>query len=120
MPMTKKKELDVYTDGYLYVCDSVNTQTSFGAKVNELKKSDLKNLRKLAFVEMSRRGEDFEFAESVSRKLTLKVKVPYRPSVMTDQKVLHGKLLYDIFKIDYDSDKKNLYLYLEEVREIVG
>ena len=53
MPMTKKKELDVYTDGYLYVCDSVNTQTSFGAKVNELKKSDLKNLRKLAFVEMS-------------------------------------------------------------------
>ena len=118
--MTKKKELDVYTDGYLYVCDSVNTQTSFGAKVNELKKSDLKNLRKLAFVEMSRRGEDFEFAESVSRKLTLKVKVPYRPGVTTDQKVLHGKLLYDIFKIDYDNDKKNLYLYFEEVREIAG
>ena len=98
----------------------MNTQTSFGAKVNELKKSDLKNLRKLAFAEMSRRGEDFEFAESVSRKLTLKVKVPYRPDVTTDQKVLHGKLLYDIFKIDYDSDKKNLYLYLEEVREIAG
>ena len=116
--MVKKKAIDIYTDGYLYICDSANARTSFGAKVNEMKKSDLKNLKKFAFAEMNRRGEDFEFAESVSRKLTIKVKIPYRPGITTDQKVLHENTLYDIFKIDYDSDKKNLYLYLEEARKI--
>lgn len=118
MPMVKKKEIDTYSDGYLYICDSSGTQNSFGAKINELKKSDLKNLQKLAFCEMSRRAQDLEFAESMSRKLTLKVKVPFRPDVTTDRKVLHENMLYDIFESDYDSDKRNLYLYLEEVRKI--
>ena len=75
------------------------------------------SIDKLMFKEMSKREQDITFAESKDKELSLKIKCRYYP-VQSNQKAVIEDVLYSIFKIDYDSEKKFVYLYLEKEREL--
>lgn len=115
--MKKKPKYDVFNDGVVYICNSVNKQSSFKAPINDTSKSDLISIDKLMFKEMSKREQDIVFAESKDKELSLKIKCRYYP-VKSNQKAVIEDVLYSIFKIDYDSEKKFIYLYLEKEREL--
>ena len=44
------------------------------------------------------------------------MKTRYHGSATTDRQVLIGSDLYDIFQVDWDADKTNMFLFLEKVR----
>lgn len=115
--MRKKSKFDVFNDGVVYICNSINKQSSFKAAINDNAKSDLISVDKLMFKEMSKREQDIVFAESKDKELSLKIKSRYYP-VKSNQKAVIEDVLYSIFKIDYDSEKKYIYLYLEKEREL--
>ena len=73
---------------------------------------------KLAYEETSRREQDYEFARSIERSLTLKVKTPLYPNVNKKHSVLIENTQYSIFELDVDRKKNEMYFYLEEVRKI--
>ena len=113
-----KKRFKTYNDGYLTVCRLKAKESSFGAFSNPKKQSDLIHVCRLAYEEMSRRDSDMEFAESDNHKLSMKVRTPYLDRVHEKHNVVIGNMLYSIFKLDYDRSKREMYLYLEEVRNI--
>lgn len=114
----RRGRFGTYNSGVLWVCDNVAAPSDFSAPVNAGKQKDLQMLQKLDFQERSRREEDMAFAESNGRKLTLKVKCPFRPNVSPKHHVLIGRTLYSIIKIDGDTAKRNMYILLEEERTI--
>lgn len=115
--MKKKAKFDTFNDGVVYICNSINKQSSFKANINDRSKSDLISIDKLMFKEMSKREQDITFAEAKDKELSLKIKCRYYP-VKSNQKAVIEDVLYSIFKIDYDSEKKFIYLYLEKEREL--
>lgn len=115
--MRKKSKFDTFNDGVAYICNSINRQSSFKAPLNDTAKSDLIVIDKLMFREMSKREEDMIFAESKDKELSLKIKCRYYP-VKSNNKAVIKDELFSIFKIDYDSDKKFVYLYLEKERRL--
>lgn len=117
MTMQKAKR-KAYNDGVLWVVDPPTEQTDFGAVKNQTKASALNKLLKLSFHEMSRRDSDIEFAESMGRQLSLKVKTIHHPAADAAKDVLIGDMLYSIVKLDVDRQMHEMYLYLEEVRRL--
>lgn len=118
-PMNFRSRFSTYTDGVLFVCVGVSEPSDFSAVTNPTKTTDVRRIQKLDYTEVSRRESDQEFAESVGKSLDMKVKTPYHGSATTDRQVLIGSTLYDIFQMDWDADRKNMYLYLEKVRTLV-
>ena len=59
-----------------------------------------------------------DFANSMDRTLNMKIKIPYTKSIETYHKVIYDNHLYDIIYTDSSKNKVDLYLYLEEVREL--
>lgn len=113
-----KSDFDTFTSGILRVCRPRPEVTDFQAVRNITGEGDLDVLYTLAYSEESRRTQDYEFAEQAGRKLDLKVKVRWRPDIDTDQRVLIGRKLYSIYEMDSSSDRRTLYLYLEEERDL--
>lgn len=107
----------MYNDGVLEIYKSKGKLTTFSGKVNENQKSDLELITKTFFKEESKRQQDILFANSLGRGLNLKVKVPYTDKIKNNYKVLYNNYLYDIIYIDFSKNKRELYMYLEEVRE---
>lgn len=108
----------MYNDGILEIYKSRGRLTTFSGKVNETQKSDLEFITETFFKEESKRQQDILFANSLERGLNLKVKVPYTNKIKTNYKVIYDNYLYDIIYIDFSKDKRELYIYLEEVREL--
>lgn len=117
-PMNFKSRFYTYNDGVLYICESATQDTDFNAVTNVLTVNDLDKIQKLDYAELSKRERDMEFAESVSRSLDMKVRTLYHSSATTNRQVLIGRTLYDIFEVDPSSDKNEMYLYLEKVRDL--
>ena len=114
----KPGRFSTYNDGMLFVCRNNTERSDFAAVKNAKAKNDLSIEQKLAFDEMSKRDEDMMFAESIGRKLSMKVKTRLVPSVSNQNQVIIEKTLYSIYKIDFDRKKKEMYIYLEEERQI--
>ncbi len=110
--------MNSYNSGILEIYESKGSITSFSAKVNETKKTNLKFIMDLYFHEESKRQQDILFANSMNRTLNLKVKVPYTEKVKSNYKAIYNNYLYDIIYIDFSKDKKEIYIYLEELRLI--
>lgn len=91
---------------------------SFSAKINEKTLKDLELVTELFFKEESKRQQDIVFANSLDKQLTFKIKTPYSDKVKINHKGVYNGFLYNIFFIDPSKDKRELYLYLEEVRKI--
>lgn len=110
--------MNSYNDGVLEIYNSKSKKNSFSGKINEKSINDLDFIMSSYFKEESKRQQDFSFANSLGRTLNLKIKVPYTDDIKSNYKVVYNNILYDIIYIDFSKDKKELYIYLEEVREI--
>lgn len=110
--------MNSYNDGVLEIYKSKASTTSFSAKINETKRSDFIFIMNVYFHEESRRQQDVLFANSMERTLNLKVKVPYTEKIKSNYKAIYNNYLYDIIYVDFSKDKKELYIYLEELRKI--
>ena len=114
-----KKEPRYYLDGFIYVYrpKDVN-RTTFGAKKNIRSKDEMDLLYKLAYTQSYKRLQDLDFAESMGRDLSIKVKVRLVNGIKNSDKVVIEDVLYDIIYVDEDKVNRELYLYLEEVYSI--
>lgn len=111
-----KKELPSYPDGVLGIYKAKPRKTDFGARRNIEKRSDMEFVASLCYNVQTIREQDYEFADRASFKLSLKVKTPRFDLVKSDCLALVGSTLFDVSHID--STQREMYLYLEEVREI--
>ena len=114
-----KAKINNYNDGFIRVYEENIVKTNFGAKQNSKSIDNLTLVVKLAYTECSKRQQDLEFAESMSKSLNLKVKTRLYEKVKNNHKVVIQNTLYDIIYLDYDRKNREMYVYLEEVRELV-
>lgn len=116
-----RSDFSSYLDGWatFYLVDDDISSINFNSKRNVTSIDEMKKLVILAYDEMSKRQEDILFAEGKQHSLSLKIKTMIYKSVNEMCKVVINNTLYDIFAIDTDKDKNCMYIYLEEVREIV-
>lgn len=113
------KKLPYYLDGFIEVYRPLESNVStFGAKKNTRKKEEMQLLYKLPYTQTYKRVEDIDFAESQGKNLTLKIKVPLVKNIRQSDNVLINNILYDVIYTDEDRFNQELYIYLEEVREI--
>ncbi len=118
--MANNYKAKAYNDGVCFVVNENTAPTSFAARQNGKAESDFERVFKLMFAELSIREQDFEFAEAIGRTLNRKIKTPLVDGVHSRQKIIIGSMLYDIVNADKDRANKELYIYLEEVRELVN
>lgn len=111
-----KSRFQTYNHGVLYICESVADDSDFRAVRNPRAHDDIVKIQKLDYSEATKREQDLDFAESADKSLDIKVKTRYHGSATTDRQVLIGSDLYDIFQVDLDADKTNMFLFLEKVR----
>lgn len=108
-----------YLDGFAYIYRyNENNKSSFGAKKNIREKEEMELIYKLAYSQTYKRLDDIDFCETQGRNLTLKIKTPLVKGILNSDKVLIDNMLYDIIYTDEDRANQELYIYLEEVREI--
>ena len=117
-PMNFRSRFSTYNDGVLHIAQMRTASTDFGAVTNATRVSDMVILQKLDYTEVSKREQDLDFARANDRKLDLKVKTRFPLAARTDRQVLIGNVLYDIFQVDGDRAKDEMYLYMEKVREL--
>lgn len=113
----KKVKINNYIDGFARVYQEEIIRTDFGAKQNPKSIDNLNLVVKLAYTECTKRQQDLEFAESLSKSLSLKIKTRLY-ELKSDYKIVINNVLYDIIYLDYDKKNKEVYLYLEEVRSL--
>lgn len=106
---------DSYNDGILTFYAPKEKINSFGAYQNSRNRLDFDKKFSSFYKEETRRIQDYQFAEGLNHKLTLKVKIPYRNNVKSDLKIVIDDYLYELVHFDYDNKKRNIYLYLEGV-----
>lgn len=114
--MKLKTNLAAYNDGVVSIYKERDRKTDFAAKRNVLSLEDMDFIVKLAFDECSKRTQDLEFAEQSGFSLSYKVKTRYVPSVQSKHKAVINGYLYEIAYLD--KADRELYLYLEGVREL--
>ena len=108
-----------YNDGFIYVYEEKEKKSDFAAPENVTGKDHLQIVMKLAYEESYKREKDLEFAESHNKSLSMKVKTRMQEKVKKYHKIIIADIMYDIFEIDYDRKKQEMYLYMEEVRKNV-
>lgn len=113
-----QKEMKTYNDGYLHIYRQNQAPSDFGAVLNTRTTNDMEYIIKLAYSERSKREEDIEWAESCDRTLSFKAVCPLADFVKTSYQVVCTGKLYSIINIDYDRKNREMYLYMEEVRDI--
>ena len=114
--LNTKRALPSYPDGVLKIYTPKDRKTDFGARRNIERIDDMEFVCSLCFNVQTIREQDYEFAERSSFKLSLKVKSPRFDLVKSDCLALIGSTLFDVSHID--TSQREMYLYLEEVREI--
>jgi len=106
---------EVFNDGLLIYGHKQTQRSSTGKRIGEAFISE----GTLAFKEISRRDNDFQFAGMMGASLDLKVKTQYPPSFRNVNKaklnVIINNIEYDVIKVDSDNLKRHLYFYLQEV-----
>ena len=117
--MRKNKNIHMFLDGFLavYRPNGVN-KSPFGAKKNVKILDEMEHIIDLAYTQTYKRIQDLEYAETVGKDLTLKVKTRLVNNISNSDKVVINNVLYDIIYLDEDRTNQLLYLYLEEVRSI--
>lgn len=113
-----KNKIPKFNDGFVRICKPKQAQGSFNAVKNVNKQSELDFVVKLAFEEMSKRDQDIEFASSLDRTLSMKIKTRLFLNIDSTHKALIENVLYSILKIDFDKSQKLTFLYLEEERKL--
>ena len=114
-----KKKLNSYNDGVVGVyVEKPTLKNDFNAKINAKTINDYEFIMNLFYSVENMREEDFEFAERMGKKLTMKIKTPLVDSVKSHHKIILNNCVYDIIKKDPDVRNKDLYIYLEGGRKL--
>lgn len=103
-----------FNDGVASVYTETARRNTF--KENARNLDDLVFVCKLDFEELSKREQDQEFANQNGYSLSMKIRTRYIKGVNNKCKVVINNTLYDIY--DIDKTRTELYLYLEEVRQL--
>lgn len=103
-------------DGVAYVYKDKARRSDFSAKSNVRELDDLDFVCKLDFEEMSKRQQDQEFANQNGFSLSMKIRTRFVSAVNSKYKVVINGFLYDI--ADLDKTRTEMFLYLEEVRQL--
>ncbi len=111
MQKTKHKE---YLDGWVYIYNRKDNTDNRNIKNLE----DLAYINRLAFNEKSARNEDVIFAESIGCSLSKKIKVTEVKFLKEKQFAKINDILFYIYRLDIDKTNKEIYLYLESVRDL--
>lgn len=112
----RKKQVKKYNDGIVHIYREKARYTDFNAKKNVSALDDMKFIVKLAFEEVSKREQDLEFAEQHDFSLSLKIRTRFVSGVDNKCKAVINGYLYDVSHMD--KTKTEMWLYLEEVRQI--
>ncbi|WP_229683040.1 phage head-tail adapter protein [Virgibacillus oceani] len=109
---------EVFNDGFLIYGRTKTKRDSSGKRIGEKFNAE----GKLAYKLMSARAEDHDMAGSIGASLDKKVKTRFPPGFrkvkMTSLKARMDTFEYDVINVDWDSGKRYLYFYLQEVGEI--
>ena len=111
-----KSEFSRYNDGVVFLYKEKSKYSSFSAKENAKAVDDLELFAKLDYEQASKRQQDIEFAEQMGFSLSLKVKTRYIKGVNNKLKAVVENHLYDVSYVD--DDRKDMWLYLQGVREL--
>lgn len=114
--LPSKTTLPSYSDGVLEIYTPKDRLTDFGARRNIESLDDMDYVAPLCFSVQTIREQDYDFAERSSFTISLKVKTPRLDLVESDCLALIGSTLFDVSHVDRTS--REMYLYMEEVREI--
>ncbi|MBP3664574.1 MAG: phage head closure protein [Tyzzerella sp.] len=112
----RKKQVKRYNDGVVHIFREKPRRSNFNAKQNVAVLEDMEFIVKLAYQELSKREQDFEFAEQNDFSLSLKIKTRFVNGVDNKCKAVIDGWLYDVKYAD--KTKTEIYLHLEEVRKI--
>lgn len=108
---------ETYNDGFLLYGQKETQRSLKGKRIG----NGFQVEGKLAFKELSCRESDYQMAGILGASLDLKVKTPFPPSLQKTNKnklkVAINGTEYDVIKVDHDSNKKNLFFYLQAVGE---
>ncbi len=116
--MAIRQKPKVYNDGVCFFANEKTEATDFNARRNGKDKTDYEIVIRLMFAEQSKREQDLEFAENLGRSLSLKIKTPLVQDVNSNQKIIIDNTVYDIINLDVDRKNREIYFYLEEVRNL--
>ena len=115
-----KKKVFSYNDG---VCEIYREKdsllsTDFNIKRNARTLNDYNFVVESFYGVVTIREEDYNFAESMGKKITLKIRTPFILQIDSSYKIMIDSYMYDIIKVDADKRNKELYFYLEGGRKI--
>lgn len=117
--MKKRNAVPAYRDGYVRFVQPLGSNvSSFGAKKNTRSEADAEPVVTLAYGRMTHRQRDLEFAYSQDKTLDLKIRCPYHPDVSTRLQAVIDGTLYDLYEIDPDIYKRQMYVYMQENRKL--
>ena len=105
-----------YNDGVVSIYREKERRTDFNASLNVSVLDDMEFVAKLAFEESAKREQDMEFAQQHDFTLSLKIRTRLLKCVDNKCKAIIDGYLYDISYID--KDRKEMWLYMEGVKQI--
>lgn len=109
--------MDNFNDGIIYFYKRKTIVNSFKASKNVLNDDDLEFINNFYFKEETQRQQDVVFANSMDKKLSMKISIPYVNTLKSDYIVIIENYIYSIFHIDSDKSKHKTYIYLEGMRK---
>lgn len=117
--MISKKKANSYNHGVcgVYV-EKTTLINDFNAKRNAKTIDDYEFIMNLYYSVENMREEDFEFAERMGKRLTMKIRTPLVDTVLSNHKIIIDSLVYDIIRIDPNIKNRDLYLHLEGGRKV--
>lgn len=110
----KRRKTQNLNDGYIGVYKTKEKRTDFSAVVSPKSMNDLAYIVDLAYTEEYKREQDYSMAEADGHALSLKLKTLIYDELTKDHKIIYGREMYNILKIDYARSAGVMYLYLEE------
>lgn len=106
-----KPKHESYNDGFL---EYGSTESLFNANRKKIGE-EFTTTGNLFYKEMSARDSDILQASNMGYVIDLKIKTPYMPEVNSKNKVKISEEIFDIQKLDYNREKREMFLYLQKV-----
>ena len=107
---------ETFNDGFIIIGETKIERSETGKRIGET----FSPLIDLAFSIKSAREEDYDFAHALGASLDLKIKTRLPPDFKTIRKSKFSGYIdeqfFDVIKVDWDSSKRYLYFYLQEVK----
>ena len=111
------KKFRAFNDGVALVGD-IKSDSTFRGPSNPTKIDDFDIKFSICFDEMSKREQDVEMIHALNNELNLKIKTPMCNLIKPTSCLIINNFYYQIVHMDSSKQTDELYLYLQEVREL--